>query len=125
MKWAFFDNFASYLYLNPVSYTHLENDQGFPETEKLLLLSNVLNVSIDYLLKSNEKEKNMNPDGFYVSKEMADGFLYNERKSSNYVACGIFSLILIYIPFIIFKYDKTVLLLNVMTVCLLYTSRCV
>lgn len=91
-----------------------ENDQGFPETEKLLLLSNVLNVSIDYLLKSNEKEKNMNPDGFYVSKEMADGFLYNERKSSNFVACGIFSLILIYIPFIIFKYDKTVLLLNVM-----------
>ncbi len=28
-----------------------ENNQGFPETEKLLLLSNVFEVSVDFLLK--------------------------------------------------------------------------
>ena len=28
-----------------------ENDQGFPETEKLLQLSNVFEVSVDFLLK--------------------------------------------------------------------------
>lgn len=28
-----------------------ENDQGYPETEKLLQLSNILEISIDFLLK--------------------------------------------------------------------------
>lgn len=30
-----------------------ENDQGFPETEKLLQLSNVFEVSVDFLLKDH------------------------------------------------------------------------
>ena len=33
-----------------------ENNQGYPETEKLLMLSNVFEVSIDFLLK-DEKQK--------------------------------------------------------------------
>ena len=28
-----------------------ENNQGFPETEKLMIISNIFEVSIDYLLK--------------------------------------------------------------------------
>ena len=28
-----------------------ENDQGFPETEKLLMFGNIFDVSVDYLLK--------------------------------------------------------------------------
>ena len=31
-----------------------ENDQGFPETEKLLQLSNIFEISIDYLLKDEQ-----------------------------------------------------------------------
>ena len=31
-----------------------ENNQGFPETEKLMMLSNIFEVSIDYLLKDSE-----------------------------------------------------------------------
>ena len=34
-----------------------ENNQGYPETEKLLMLSNVFEVSIDFLLK-DEKNRN-------------------------------------------------------------------
>ena len=30
-----------------------ENDQGFPETEKLMMLGNIFSVSIDYLLKNS------------------------------------------------------------------------
>lgn len=33
-----------------------ENDQGFPETEKLLQLSNVFEVSVDFLLKDEKTE---------------------------------------------------------------------
>ena len=31
-----------------------ENDQGFPETEKLMMLGNIFSVSIDYLLKNSK-----------------------------------------------------------------------
>lgn len=31
-----------------------ENDQGFPETEKLLQLSNIFEVSTDFLLKNSK-----------------------------------------------------------------------
>lgn len=33
-----------------------ENDQGFPETEKLMMLGNIFSVSIDYLLKNGGEE---------------------------------------------------------------------
>ena len=33
-----------------------ENNQGYPETEKLLMLSNVFEVSIDFLLKDEKTE---------------------------------------------------------------------
>ena len=34
-----------------------ENDQGYPETEKLLMISNVFEVSVDFLLKDEKTEK--------------------------------------------------------------------
>lgn len=34
-----------------------ENNQGFPETEKLLQLSNIFEVSTDYLLKDEKTVK--------------------------------------------------------------------
>ena len=34
-----------------------ENNQGFPETEKLLQLSNIFEVSTDFLLKDAKTEK--------------------------------------------------------------------
>ena len=69
-----------------------ENGQGFPETEKLLLIGNMFNVSIDYLLK-----------GYYASKEVIEGYLINEKKSHKYLSLGISLLILSYIPYLIFK----------------------
>lgn len=35
----------------------LENGQGFPETEKLLMIGNIFEVSIDYLLKDSAEPR--------------------------------------------------------------------
>lgn len=59
-----------------------ENGQGFPETEKLLMIGNIFEVSIDYLLKDSVEPHRDNKEGYYVSREMADGFLLQERKVS-------------------------------------------
>ncbi|MEG0295909.1 MAG: helix-turn-helix transcriptional regulator [Clostridium sp.] len=80
-----------------------ENGQGYPETEKLLLIGNTFNVSIDYLLKDTSDTNVDNEQGFYVSKEMAEGFLINEKKKSRYGALGISTILSSFIPYLIFK----------------------
>ena len=71
-----------------------ENNQGYPETEKLLLLSNVFGVSVDFLLKDEKTEKTSDEKGYYVSCEMAMGYIANEMKTSKFcgVGCSFFAL---------------------------------
>ena len=65
-----------------------ENNQGYPETEKLLLLSNVFEVSIDFLLKDEKTESSADEKGYYVSREMAVGYIANEKKICKYFGAG-------------------------------------
>ena len=72
-----------------------ERDNGYPETEKIVRMSKLFNVSLDYLLNEEDTEKpSISPDekGIYVSREMADGFLaYQKRKILKIsVAVGLF-----------------------------------
>lgn len=76
-----------------------ENSQGYPETEKLLMISNIFNVSVDYLLKESNEENKENQKGYYVSREEAEGFLINENKMAKLYSLGISTLILAYIPY--------------------------
>lgn len=85
-----------------------ENDQGFPETEKILMLGNIFNVSTDYLLKDTVKEVNGNEDGYYVSREMVEGYLMQERKIAKYVALGLGFIVLAFLPYFLFKQNTTV-----------------
>ncbi|MBS4201351.1 helix-turn-helix transcriptional regulator [Bacillus sp. FJAT-49732] len=84
-----------------------ENGQGFPETEKLLMLGNIFEVSIDYLLKDTVESKE-NEKGYYVSKEMAEGYLLSQRKMSKYFSLGFSLLILSTLPYFIFKQDPII-----------------
>ena len=72
-----------------------ERDNGYPETEKIIRMSKLFHVSLDYLLNEEDTEKpEISPDekGIYVSREMADGFLaYQKRKILKIsVAVGLF-----------------------------------
>mgnify|MGYP003205971205 CR=1 FL=1 len=57
-----------------------ENDQGFPETEKLMMLGNIFSVSIDYLLKNGGEAHSPAADGYYVSREKAQSWLSHESR---------------------------------------------
>ena len=55
-----------------------ERDNGYPETEKIVRMSKLFNVSLDYLLNEEDTKKpESSPDekGIYVSRETAEGFL--------------------------------------------------
>lgn len=72
-----------------------ERDNGYPETEKIVRMSKLFHVSLDYLLNDEDTEKpeiNPNEKGIYVSREMAEGFLaYQKRKMIKIsIAVGLF-----------------------------------
>ncbi|MGZ9785800.1 helix-turn-helix domain-containing protein [Bacillus pseudomycoides] len=103
-----------------------ENNQGFPETEKLLMIGNIFEVSIDYLLKDTMEQNKEDEKGYYVSKEMAEGYLLDQRKISKYIALGISLLILSTVPYLVFQntaiYTFLIILIATMGVGILGTA---
>lgn len=84
-----------------------ENGQGYPETEKLLLLSNIFEVSVDYLLKDTPEKTSENKQGYYVSREMAEGYLLNQIKTAKRLALALSIIILATIPYFIYPQSST------------------
>lgn len=78
------------------------NDKGIPEVGKLVQISDLFDVSLDYLLKEDGTEKNVpstaetgasrqeaRNSGYYVSKEMLDGYLSYSRQRVTQITMGI------------------------------------
>lgn len=84
-----------------------ENNQGFPETEKLLLLSNVFEVSVDFLLKDEKIVKDTDERGYYVSREMATGYLSSEKKVCRYIGVAFMFWALAGVPYTLFTTNST------------------
>lgn len=95
-----------------------ENNQGYPEMEKLLQLSNVFEVSTDFLLKDEKQKKDSDEKGYYVSREMARGYLAHEKRNSRYVGLGFMFWALVGIPYVMFSENTGWRLLG-MAVCIL------
>lgn len=83
-----------------------ENDQGFPETEKLLQLANIFEVSTDFLLKEEKTDTLTDDKGYYVSREMAASYIANEKRTSKYIGLGFSFFALAGIPYIVFDADS-------------------
>ena len=85
-----------------------ENNQGFPETEKLLQLSKVFEVSVDFLLKDEKAVKDTTEErGFYVSREMATGYISNEKKVCRYIGLAFMFWALAGVPFTLLIVNST------------------
>ena len=79
-----------------------ENGQGFPETEKLLQLSNIFDVSVDFLLKEESTAASAGERGFYVSREMAAGYLASEKRLARCLAFTFLFWALAGVPYALF-----------------------
>lgn len=75
-----------------------ENNNGYPETEKIILISKLFQITLDDLLiddkeLSSKEEKifQKKQRGFYVSRETANGFMFYYKKKFLLLAaaCGI------------------------------------
>ena len=84
-----------------------ENNNGYPETEKIILLAKLFQISLDDLLMEereigvasdgadrngeSQSANNKNRDGYYVNRETANGFLLYYKKKFLLIAaaCGL------------------------------------
>lgn len=90
-----------------------ENDQGYPETEKLLMIGNIFSVTMDYLLKEEPRETSgENEQGYYASREVVQGFLNREHKDLIKVDIAVMMFILSGLP-ILFLPEME----NIMSLC--------
>lgn len=97
---------AEKLHTSRQAVSKWENDNGYPETEKIILISKLFQVSLDDLLMEEremgaaydsagedtetsalKKEKN----GYYINRETANGFLLYYKKKFLWIAaaCGL------------------------------------
>lgn len=70
------------------------NDRGIPEVGKLIQISNMFGVSLDYLLKEDGRESAASEGGYYVSGEMLEGYLAYHKQNRKRIIGGI-SLIMV------------------------------
>ncbi len=94
-----------------------ENNQGFPEMEKLLQLSNLFEVSVDFLLKDEKAETESSEKGYYVSREFAREYLANAQKENRYMGFCFLFWAFTGIPYAIFPSHTALRMLGI-SVCI-------
>lgn len=72
-----------------------ERDNGYPETEKIVRMSKIFHVTLDYLLN---EEGTQPPEaalerGIYVSREMTNGFLLYQKRKFLKIAIAVGSMV--------------------------------
>ena len=91
------EELASQLSVSRQAVSKWESGQGYPEMDKLLLISELFHVSLDYLLKGNTGEAPTDADtenSFYASRESVEGYLLAKRRGSLWIGAGVAILIL-------------------------------
>ncbi|MDO7282665.1 MULTISPECIES: helix-turn-helix domain-containing protein [Shouchella] len=90
------EEFAEHLQVSRQAVSKWENGQGFPETEKLVKMSKLFQVSLDYLLKDEDQppgEQGTNEEGYYASQEVVEAYLLKKKQGAQKIAAGVAVLI--------------------------------
>lgn len=74
------EDLAGQLEVSRQAVSKWERDSGYPETEKILRMARLFQVTVDYLLKEESAPGALPPEekGYYVSRETAAGFLAHQ-----------------------------------------------
>lgn len=83
------EEMAELLEVSRQAVSKWESDRGIPEIDKLLQISNMFGVTLDYLLKSESPDGNNQSGGYYVSRETIEGFLSYRRHRAKNIAIGV------------------------------------
>lgn len=91
------EELADILGVSRQAVSRWESGQGYPETDKLIRISELFSTTLDDLLKdapSSEEGTDEADRGYYVSRETAEGFLTYKRSGSIRLAVSVAIIIL-------------------------------
>ena len=85
------EDLADQLGVSRQAVSKWERDSGYPETEKLLHIARLFQVTVDYLLMEESTGEELPPGerGYYVSRETAAGFLAHQRRRLHKLGGGV------------------------------------
>ncbi len=83
------EEMAGLLEVSRQAVSKWESDRGIPEIDKLVQISNMFGVTLDYLLKNESSNENNQSGGYYVSRETIDGFLSYKQHQAKNIAIGV------------------------------------
>lgn len=112
------EDFAQHLDVSRQAVSKWESDRGMPETEKLLQISTIFGVTLDYLLKEENPESNVVGGGYYVSHEMITGYLSYKRQGAKRIAIGVSLILLSNLFGSFFEYGQVLLLAYWLTIAI-------
>lgn len=102
------EELAARLHVSRQAVSKWENDQGYPETEKMLMIGNIFSVTMDYLLKDEGGEQPQE-QGFDASRECVQGYLQQEKRITLRIAVGTLLCILSGLPVLIYPQQEDVM----------------
>lgn len=126
------EDLADKLKVSRQSISKWETDCGYPETEKIIKLAKIFNVTIDYLLVEDNtliSENKETKDGLYVNREKIEEFLLYENKKTLKIslAVGIFVSSLAFSYLDISKFNDLgiliFMLMFIISICLLISIK--
>ena len=85
------EELAYQLHVSRQAISKWERDNGYPEIEKMIRISKIFHVTLDYLLN---EEGTQTPEaaaeqGLYISRETADGFLLYQKRKHLHIALAV------------------------------------
>lgn len=83
------EEFAEVLFVSRQAVSKWEGDRGMPEVNTLIQISNMFGVTLDYLLKEESQAEADQSGGYYVSREMIEGFLSYKKRRAEQLAAGV------------------------------------
>lgn len=83
------EEFAELLDVSRQAVSKWESDRGMPEVNTLIQISNMFSVTLDDLLKGENQAELSRNSGYYVSREMIDGFLSYKKRRAKRIAAGV------------------------------------
>lgn len=83
------EEFAELLFVSRQAVSKWESDRGMPEVNTLIQISNMFGVTLDYLLKGENQAEACESSGYYVSREMMEGFLSYKKRRVKRLAAGV------------------------------------
>jgi transcriptional regulator with XRE-family HTH domain len=105
------EDFAERLGVSRQAVGKWESGQGFPETEKLLQISGLFNVSLDSLLKGERHDSKRDDEpGFYANREIVESFLLSKRQKATRIGVGVGVIILSLVFVFIFEDNRGTIL---------------